>query len=99
MSTRVVNCDELTRSLSASVGREKARAALDDAAQHLGLSVSTLTQDQTLALLAHIAEDEGLLALAARFTRSRLMAQWATERLHEPSNRQFAPTVSPTGTD
>lgn len=79
---RVVSEDELTTSLSGSVGQEKARDAVRSEAIRLGLLGGSFTEEEALRVLGMIADVEGILGVTARFARSRLMARWATERLN-----------------
>lgn len=76
-----IDREELAAALSSSVGEEKARETIAEAAEGLGFDADPLPHDDALEVLAQIAAGDGLLALTARFTRSRLMARWATESL------------------
>lgn len=76
-----IDREEIAMALSSSVGEEKAREAVAEAAEHLGLFTEALSHSDALEVLAQVASGQGLLSLTARFTRSRLLARWATETL------------------
>jgi hypothetical protein len=71
----------LAAMLSKSVGDDVALETVTRAAWHLRLPTGDISSDDALALFAVIAEGEGVVAVAARFVRSRLIAQFAREAL------------------
>ena len=71
----------LAAMLSKSVGDDVALETVVRAADHLRLPVGDIRADDALAIFAVIAEGEGLVAVAARFVRSRLIAQFSREAL------------------
>ncbi|HWB76956.1 MAG TPA: hypothetical protein VG755_18440 [Nannocystaceae bacterium] len=71
----------LAAMLSKSVGDDVALDNVMRAVWHLRLPSGEITPDDALALFGVIAEGEGLVAIAARFVRSRLIAQFAREAL------------------
>lgn len=71
----------LAAMLSKSVGDDVALERVTRAAGHLRLPTGDITADDALALFAVIAEGEGVIAVAARFVRSRLIAQFSREAL------------------
>lgn len=71
----------LAAMLSKSVGDDVALDVVTRAAWHLRLPTGEVSPDDALKLFAVIAEGEGLVAVAARFVRSRLIAQFSREAL------------------
>ena len=65
--------------LSPAVGEEKARAAVEAAIDVLSLDARRLTRDDVLRVLERIAQAKGVVGVCARFARSRLILQWASD--------------------
>lgn len=57
--------------LSKTLGDAKATAVVEAHARALGLP-PTLTRDQALQLLEHIAQEPGIVGITARFAKTRL---------------------------
>lgn len=68
-----------TGALSPAVGEEKARAAVAAAVVALDLDPRHLSRDDVLRLLECIATTRGVVGVCARFARSRLILQWASD--------------------
>ena len=66
---------ELATLLSQTIGLERATALVAEAATTLGLT-ATLTKSESLVVLEHIAALPGLVGIAARFAKSRLLLNW-----------------------
>jgi hypothetical protein len=64
--------------LGRSLGADKAIATVNLAAQQLGAG-ENLNSDQALRLLEHIAQQPGLVGIAARFAKSRVHLVWGAE--------------------
>jgi hypothetical protein len=56
--------------LRQNLGNEKATAVIDDACAAVGVGWS-LTREQCLAVLEHVAMQPGLIGITARFAKSR----------------------------
>lgn len=69
--------------LSKSVGDDVALASVTEAVARLSLPGDELSEADALALFATIADGEGVIAVAARFIRSRLIAQFSREHLEQ----------------
>lgn len=80
---------ELAGMLAESLGAEKATETIEVAAEALGLGTSVTDQD-ALRVLAHIAEQPGLVGIAARFAKSRAHLRWDIPR----SNPEATTAVS-----
>jgi len=63
---------ELAAMLAPALGDEKSRLAVDSAVQALGLG-SMLDRSQALLVLEKLASEPGIVGVAARFTRARLL--------------------------
>ena len=66
---------ELASMLSQNLGIEKAKELVGEAADQLGLS-DDLTSAQCLDVLEKVAEQPGLVGIAARFAKSRVLLRW-----------------------
>ena len=62
--------------LRESVGDTVAAEAIDRAAAELALNGTTLSRAQALKLLERVAENEGLVGIAARFAKSKIHLGW-----------------------
>jgi hypothetical protein len=58
--------------LAPTLGWEKSSEVVDAAVERLALSRTSLTLEEALSLLAHLARTPGMVGIAARFARSRL---------------------------
>ena len=76
-----VALEELVGVIGASVGDEKAREVLVDAARRNGVDPRAMTRDEALGLLATLAETPGIIGVTSRFGRSRLLLKWARDNL------------------
>lgn len=83
--------DEVIAALSSSIGEEKARAAVEDTCDSMGVERRTMTRDDALAVLESIADTPGVVGVCARFSRSRFILQWAS---HDLSNAFGGPRAS-----
>jgi hypothetical protein len=72
---------ELRSALQSALGEERAESAVRNAAQALGCEGEVYSRSSALAILGHIAEQDGIIGISARFARSRLMTRWATAQL------------------
>lgn len=63
---------DLAALIAPNVGNEKASSAVDAAVRKLGYQATGLNQDQALSVLETIAQEPGLVGIAARFAKSRL---------------------------
>jgi hypothetical protein len=73
--------------LGATLGEEKAREVITEAAKSLGLWDDEYDREQTLQILERIAQQPDLVGIAARFVKSRVHLQWGSDRLlggHHP---------------
>lgn len=70
---------ELTAMLADTLGTERASEAVDTAADALSLAGRFQDAD-ALRVLAHIAEEPGLVGIAARFAKSRAHLRWDIPR-------------------
>jgi hypothetical protein len=66
----------LARMLSQSVGEQKATEVVNATADRLGYN-GMLTEEQAMALLEKVAGEPGIVGVAARFARSRLILRRA----------------------
>lgn len=80
-ASELVDLQDLIDALSSSIGEEKASAAVETAARSKGLQSSSCTQDQALAVLDVVSESPGLVGVAAKFARSRIVLAWTSNRL------------------
>ncbi|HEY4120872.1 MAG TPA: hypothetical protein VGM56_23575 [Byssovorax sp.] len=62
----------LAGSISSAVAEEK----IVEAASLLQLSTETFTPRDAQAILEHIAQESGLVGIAARFAKSRVALRW-----------------------
>jgi hypothetical protein len=65
--------------LSHAVGEEKARAAVEAAIEDMALDRGHLSREDVLRVLERIAQAKGVVGVCARFARSRLILQWASD--------------------
>jgi hypothetical protein len=63
--------------LARSLGAEKSASAVEEAALQLGL-LTNLDRQQALRVLELIAQQPGLVGIAARFAKSRVHLVWET---------------------
>jgi hypothetical protein len=66
---------ELASMLSHNLGIEKAKELIGETADQLGLP-DELTNEQCLEVLEKIAAQPGLVGIAARFAKSRVLLRW-----------------------
>jgi hypothetical protein len=64
--------EEATTLLGRSIGLERARSLLHDAAEELGFGSVALSQEQVEAVLQSVASMPGLVGVAAKMIRTRL---------------------------
>lgn len=69
---------ELVEMLGRSIGLEVASAAVSRASLDLGVGPE-LTRVEALSLLERIAQEPGIVGIAARFTKSRVHLLWTTD--------------------
>ena len=86
-SQRTYSIAELGVMLSKSVGDDVALETVMRAAKNMGLPPGDIAADDALRLFAVVAEGEGVVAIAARFVRSRLIAQFSREALEGMSSK------------
>lgn len=67
--------DELAGLLSQNIGIEKATELVRAAARELALG-ERVTPEQGLAVLERIAAQPGIVGIAARFAKSRVLLRW-----------------------
>jgi hypothetical protein len=77
-ASAVLDITTVTGALSPAVGEDKARAAVEAAIDVLSLDGRRLTRDDVLRVLERIAQAKGVVGVCARFARSRLILQWAS---------------------
>lgn len=75
----VLDSSTVTEALSPAVGQEKARAAVESAIDALSMDGRRMTRDDVLRVLEKIAQAKGVVGVCARFARSRLILQWASD--------------------
>lgn len=64
---------DLNGYLSPSLGEQKAHAVLEDACGTLAINAMSISFDEALAILEHIATtNTGLVSITARFAKSRI---------------------------
>lgn len=68
---------ELATMLSNSVGQERALEAVEDTCRALGLA-EILTHDEALQVFEQLAQQQGVIGIAARFAKGRAMLLWKT---------------------
>ena len=68
---------ELASLLSQNLGIEKASEIVEVAADELGFS-EPLTTTQCLEVLERVAVQPGLVGIAARFAKSRVLLRWGS---------------------
>lgn len=61
--------------LSGTLGSDKAAAIVDEAANALGIG-AVLDREQALRVLERVAQNPGLVGIAARFAKSRVHLVW-----------------------
>lgn len=71
--------DAVIEVLSPGVGEHMARAAVHSALDALGMPHDGLSREDVLRTLDHIAQTPGVVGVTARFARSRLILQWASD--------------------
>lgn len=59
--------------LASALGQEKAGELIDAAARKLGLHPTSLSREQVLSLLDHLAQQPGLPGITARFAKARVI--------------------------
>lgn len=67
---------DLVGLLSPSLGDEKAREAVAQAAAALGLHAELIDRKQALGILEHVARTAGLVGIAARFAKTHIHLKW-----------------------
>lgn len=75
MSENLHSRVELAGLLSQNIGIEKASDLVSSAANELSFG-DKLTVHEGLAILERIAEQPGLVGIAARFAKSRVLLRW-----------------------
>lgn len=75
MSTKLHTHAELAALLSQNLGMEKALDLVGAAARDLSYG-SELSMEQGLEILERIAVQPGLVGIAARFAKSRVLLRW-----------------------
>jgi len=68
----------LAEMLGRSLGADKALETVTLAAQQIGVG-EHLNREQALRLLEHIAQQPGIVGIAARFAKSRVHLVWEPE--------------------
>ena len=68
---------ELAALLSQNLGTEKAVELVTAAAKELGFFDASLSTQQCLGVLERIAAQPGLVGIAARFAKSRVLLRWS----------------------
>lgn len=68
---------ELAALLSNNIGIEKAQELVTLAADELALGPE-LTREQALDVLERVAGQPGLIGIAARFAKSRVLLRWSS---------------------
>ena len=64
--------------LGRSLGADKARETVNAAATQLGIG-EDLQRDEALRLLERVAQQPGIIGIAARFAKSRVHLVWGAE--------------------
>ena len=64
--------------LGRSLGADKALETVNTAADLLGVG-EQLQREDALRLLEHVAQQQGIVGIAARFAKSRLHLVWGSE--------------------
>lgn len=70
---------ELAALLSQNLGTEKATELVTAAARELGFLTPSLSTQQCLEVLERIAVQPGLVGIAARFAKSRVLLRWSNK--------------------
>jgi hypothetical protein len=68
---------EVATLLSNSVGQERALEVVDEACRALALK-EILSTDEALQVLEHLAGQQGVIGIAARFAKGRAVLTWKT---------------------
>jgi hypothetical protein len=72
---------DLVAVLGGSIGDDKARGLILDTLADLQVDTRGFTRADALAVLETLAETAGIVGVASRFARSRLMLQWGRDDL------------------
>jgi hypothetical protein len=76
-SVRVVQkplpVSELVALLTPALGAEKSESVVGEATAARGLQGDTLTPDDAVAVIDHLAKEDGLISVVARFAKARLL--------------------------
>lgn len=67
---------ELAKFLASALGDSKALELVETAIAKLGLDTARLERGDALRVLELIAGEQGLVGIAARFVKSRLVLEW-----------------------
>ena len=62
--------------LAGSIGQAAGLERVEQACRDLQLSDAEVTQQQALAIFEHLAKEPGLVGIAARFAKSRVILAW-----------------------
>lgn len=73
--------DDLVGVLGGSIGDDKARRLVLDTLADMELDTRGFTRADALTVLDKLSETPGIVGVASRFARSRLMLQWARDDL------------------
>jgi hypothetical protein len=68
--------EELVAILSGSISEAVAAASIVQHARALGISTAAFTFTEAQAILERIAQEPGLVGIAARFAKARVALQW-----------------------
>ena len=80
-TTSPVVVADLVAVLGGSIGDDKARRLVLDTLTDLQLDTRSFTRPDALKVLETLSETPGIVGVASRFGRSRLMLQWARDDL------------------
>jgi hypothetical protein len=83
-STCTVVVADLVAVLGGSIGDDKARRLVLDTLTELQVDTRRFTRAEALKVLETLAETPGIVGVASRFGRSRMMLRWARDDLRGP---------------
>jgi hypothetical protein len=88
-----VSFDQLAELIVPTLGKEKSHELILSRAKSLGYSADRLNLEQALKILAVIGTEQGIVGVAARFARTRLVTPHKKQTQAQSMPRSLAPAI------
>jgi len=80
MSPKSYRRAEVAAVLVPALGEPASKKLIEETAKHLGLERDDLSFEEVMAILEHIASAPGIVGIAARFSKTRVILMWGSGR-------------------